>query len=245
MFFNVLHDNDVGTGQRSRLIAVLVLGMHRSGTSSVAGALVQLGGRAPLHMMPPQPGNERGFWESPVIMALNDDILAAGDSGWTDWRKFDCDRIGGSAADALRARAKATLMAEFGDEGIPVIKDPRMCRLMRFWAPVFEEAAWSARAVLPLRSPLEVVRSLERRDGINSSLGCLLWLRHVLDGERETRGMTRAILDWSGFLGNPRAALGQVIDCLGVDWPRGSEYGLAGLCQTKCWRCLCRGRLGP
>ena len=84
LFVNVLHDDEVGTGQRSRLIAVLVLGMHRSGTSSVAGALVHLGGHAPLHMMPPQPDNERGFWESPVIMALNDDVLAAGDSGWTD-----------------------------------------------------------------------------------------------------------------------------------------------------------------
>jgi hypothetical protein len=201
--------------------------MHRGGTSSIAGALVRLGGNAPLHLMPPEPGNERGFWESPVVMALNEDILAAGHSGWTDWRKFDCDRIGARAANALRERAKATLMAEFGDAGIPVIKDPRMCRLMRFWAPAFEEVGWSARAVLPLRSPLEVAWSLERRDGLEPSLGCLMWLRHVLDAEVETRGMTRAILNWSGFLSDSRPALGQVIDRLGVDWPRCSEEGLA------------------
>ena len=57
--------------------AVLVLGMHRSGTSSVAGALMALGGSAPLHLMPPQEDNERGFWESAVLTALNDEILAA------------------------------------------------------------------------------------------------------------------------------------------------------------------------
>jgi hypothetical protein len=163
----------------------------------------------------------------PVILTLNEDILAARGSGWTDWRKFDCDRIGARAADALRARTKATLMAEFGDARIPVIKDPRMCRLMRFWAPAFEEADWSTRAVLPLRSPLEVAWSLERRDGIDPSLGCLMWLRHVLDAEAGTRGMTRAILNWSGFLGDPRAALSRVIDLLGLDWPRWSEDGLA------------------
>jgi hypothetical protein len=201
--------------------------MHRSGTSSVAGALVRLGGNAPLHMMAPQPENERGFWESPVVTALNDDILAAGGASWMDWRKFDCDRIGGPTGDALRARAKATLAAEFGEAGIPVIKDPRMCRLMRFWALAFKEAGWSARVVLPLRSPLEVAWSLERRDGIDPSLGCLLWLRHVLDAEAETRGMTRAVLDWSGFLGDPRVALSQVIDRLDLDWPRWSEDGLA------------------
>lgn len=228
MFVDVLCE-DVGASRRSRLTAVLILGMHRSGTSSVAGALVRLGGDAPLHMMAPQSDNERGYWESSVIMEMNGDVLAAGDSDWTDWRKFDCGHIGGPFVDGLRARAKATLIAEFADARIPVIKDPRMCRLMRFWAPVFEEAGWSTRAVLPLRSPLEVAWSLERRDGIDPSLGCLLWLRHVLDAEAETRGMTRAILDWSGFLSDPRAALGPVIDHIGLDWPRWSEDGVAAV----------------
>jgi hypothetical protein len=228
VFVNVLCD-DVGVSRRSRLTAVLVLGMHRSGTSSVAGALVHLGGDGPLHMAPPKPDNERGHWESSVIMELNGDVLAAGDSDWTDWRKFDSGRIRQPFADGLRARAKATLMAEFADARIPVIKDPRMCRLMRFWAPVFEEAGWSARAVLPLRSLLEVAWSLERRDGIDPSLGCLLWLRHVLDAEAETRGMSRAIFDWPTFLGDPSAALRRIIGRIGLDWPRWSEDDLAAV----------------
>ncbi len=177
MFVDVLCE-DVGASRRSRLTAVLILGMHRSGTSSVAGALVRLGGDAPLHMMAPQLDNERGFWESSVIMEMNGDVLAAGDSDWTDWRKFDCCRIGGPFVDGLRARAKAALIAEFADARIPVIKDPRMCRLMRFWAPVFEEAGWSTRAVLPLRSPLEVAWSLERRDG-SARTSCARVLAHL------------------------------------------------------------------
>ncbi len=64
--------------------AVLVLGMHRSGTSSVAGALVSLGGAAPLHLLPPQLDNEKGFWESSVLVALNDEILTAAGSHWWD-----------------------------------------------------------------------------------------------------------------------------------------------------------------
>jgi hypothetical protein len=213
--------------QSSRVAAVVVLGMHRSGTSSVAGALICLGGAAPLHLMAPGPGNERGFCESTAIMTLNDDVLAAGGSHWMDWRKFDYGRIEGSVLDELHGRAKSTLAAEFGDAGIPVVKDPRMCRLMRFWAPVFEETGWSMRAVLPLRSPLEVAWSLERRDGARNSLGCLSWLRHVLDAEAETRGMTRAILDWPNFVHNSREALEQLVDHLGLRWPRWREDGLA------------------
>jgi hypothetical protein len=107
-------------------------------------------------------------------MDLNDAILAAGGSDWRDWRKFNLDAIGCEEGDALRARAKASLAEEFGDAGLAVMKDPRMCRLMPFWRPAFDEAKWSVRAVLPIRSPLEVAWSLNCRDGLRLAYGCLL-----------------------------------------------------------------------
>jgi hypothetical protein len=208
---------------------VVVLGMHRSGTSSAAGTLVRLGGAAPKHLMAANIDNERGYCESLVIKDLNDAILAAGGSDWKDWRKFDLDKIGALAAGALRARAKAALAGEFGGAGLAVMKDPRMCRLMPFWRPVFEEAKWSVRALLPIRPPLEVGWSLRRRDGLTPAYGCLLWLRHVLDAEAETRGMARAILDWPQFLGDSRKALAQANEQLGVTWPYWGESALADI----------------
>jgi hypothetical protein len=210
---------------------VMVLGMHRSGTSSAAGTLVRLGAAAPRHLIAPNPGNERGFWESGVIMDLNDAILAAGGSDWRDWRKFNLDAIGCEEGDALRARAKASLAEEFGDAGLAVMKDPRMCRLMPFWRPAFDEAKWSVRAVLPIRSPLEVACSLKRRDGLRLAYGCLLWLRHVLDAEAETRGMARAILDWPEFLDDRRSSLTRISEQLGLVWPRWHERALAEVDQ--------------
>jgi hypothetical protein len=210
---------------------IVVLGMHRSGTSCAAGTLVRLGAAAPQHLMEPNPGNERGFWESRVIVELNDAILAAGGSDWKDWRKFNPDAIDGGEADVLRVRAKAALAEEFGDVGLAVMKDPRMCRLMPFWRPMLDEAKWSVRAVLPIRSPLEVAWSLNCRDGLRPAYGCLLWLRHVLDAEAETRGVARAILDWPQFLGDRRGALAEVGEQLGLVWPRWDERALAEVDQ--------------
>jgi hypothetical protein len=210
---------------------VAVLGMHRSGTSSAAGALVRLGAAPPKHLIAPTADNEKGYCESPVIMDLNDSILAAGGSDWKDWRKFDLDKIDALKADALHTRAKAALAGEFGDAGLAVMKDPRMCRLMPFWGPVFEDANWSVRALLPIRSPLEVIWSLERRDGLSPAYGCLLWLRHVLDAEAETRGMARAVLDWRELLGNGRKALAQASEHLGLVWPYWGEGALADIDQ--------------
>ena len=56
-----------------------------------------------------------GFWESSVIMTLNDEILAAGGSDWRDWREFDSGRIVAAARAALQERAKSALAGEFGD----------------------------------------------------------------------------------------------------------------------------------
>jgi glycosyltransferase involved in cell wall biosynthesis len=207
--------------------AVLVLGMHRSGTSSVAGALIQLGGAAPHNLLPPQADNPTGFWESSVLMALNDEILSAGGSDWRDWRKFDSTRIDATAAAALRARAGSALSGEFGDATLAIVKDPRMCRLLPFWSSVFHEAGWAVRPLLLLRSPLEVALSLNRRDGIALSHGCLIWLRHVLDAEAETRNVRRAVLSWNDFLADRRGALELLGEQLDLTWPRWSDSAVA------------------
>jgi hypothetical protein len=225
LFISVGRPNVDAEGLNKTL--VVVLGMHRSGTSSAAGALVRLGAAAPQHLIASNADNERGYWESPVILKLNDAILTAGGSDWKDWRKFDLNKIDALKANAFRARAKEALAEEFGDVGFAVIKDPRMCRLMPFWGPVFADAKWSVRALLPIRSPLEVGQSLYCRDGLSPAYGCLLWLRHVLDAEVETRGMARAVLDWPQFLGDRRIALTRVSEQWGLMWPYLYEDALA------------------
>jgi hypothetical protein len=225
LFISVGRPNVDAEGLNKTL--VVVLGMHRSGTSSAAGALVRLGAAAPQHLIASNADNERGYWESPVILKLNDAILTAGGSDWKDWRKFDLNKIDALKANAFRARAKEALAEEFGDVGFAVIKDPRMCRLIPFWGPVFADAKWSVRALLPIRSPLEVGQSLYCRDGLSPAYGCLLWLRHVLDAEVETRGMARAVLDWPQFLGDRRIALTRVSEQWGLMWPYLYEDALA------------------
>ena len=59
--------------------AILVLGMHRSGTSPLTRVLNLLGAKLPNNVMPPAPNNnEQGFWESRDLMVINDDILKRG-----------------------------------------------------------------------------------------------------------------------------------------------------------------------
>jgi hypothetical protein len=193
--------------------------------------MVRVGGAAPLNPLPPADDNPKGFFESSVLVTLNDQILAAGGSQWDDWREFDPARVDAATALALKDQAKSALTGEFGHAKLAVIKDPRMCRLMPFWSSVFREANWSVRPVLQLRSPLEVALSLNRRDGIPLGLGCLLWLRHVLDAEAGTRSTSRAVVDWNDFLSDPRRTLERVGKQLGVVWPQWTDGALAEISE--------------
>ena len=142
--------------------AFVVLGMHRSGTSSVAGALARLGITPPTTLLAPKPDNPKGFWESRVVMRLNNDILDAGGLTWRDWRAFRPETIDPQRLADLTDQIATTVEAEFGGADQILLKDPRMCRLVPLWEPALEGLGYQSKYILPLRSPLEVMGSLGR-----------------------------------------------------------------------------------
>jgi len=74
--------------------------------------------------------------------------------------------------------------------------------------------------VLPVRNPLEVAASLRRRDGFVSAKSCLLWLRHVIDAEKATRDVPRAVVTYDALLADWQGVVATLGAGLGVSWPR-------------------------
>lgn len=188
--------------------------MHRSGTSSVTGALARLGAASPRTLMAPAEDNPRGFWESPIVAAFNDRVLAAGGSAWNDWRAFDPPW--GDRREAAVAEGVALLNAEFGGAASIVLKDPRICRLFPLWEEILERAGYRALVISPLRDPAEAAASLSTRNGLSTEAGLRLWLRHVLEAEAASRGGPRAFLTWTDFLADWRGTLARAGERLGV-----------------------------
>lgn len=199
--------------------ALVVLGMHRSGTSSVAGVLVKLGASAPKTLMPANPSNEHGFFESVAMMQVNDEILASAGSSWHDWRAFDNAWFAGPTAQAFEKKAAEVVLSEFGASSLVVIKDPRICRMAPFWFKVLNCAGYSARVIIPVRSPLEVATSLQTRYGFDVATSLLMWLRHALDAEASSRNLPRAVINWPDFLADWRLIMGRAGERFGVSWP--------------------------
>lgn len=211
-------------GKREVRDGYLVLGMHRSGTSAVSGTLAKLGAAPPKTLLFGNPDNPRGHWESVALISFHDELLASAGSKWDDWRPFNPTWYETPVAAQFRERARELLCSEF--EGAPsfVLKDPRICRFPQFWLDVFAEEDITPRPILPVRQPLEVAQSLKTRDGFLLNRGILLWLRHALEAERATRGIPRAVIEWSVFLKDWRPSLSRAAVQLGTPWPRLSDF---------------------
>jgi hypothetical protein len=209
--------------------AIVVLGMHRSGTSSVAGTVAKLGATPPKSLMPANFANSRGHWESNALVALNDAILKSAGSVWDDWRTFNPAWYASPVADEFYKRAADELKEEFGNAKLVVLKDPRMCRMLPFWSKVLN--GYSLRFILPVRSPLEVSRSLWMRDKIPINKGVLMWLRHILDAEMASSEMPRAFIDWNSFIVDWRLVMARTGEQIGVSWPSLSDKAASEIDQ--------------
>src|SRR6266508_360047 len=123
----------------ARKSAILVLGMHRSGTSALSRIVNLLGASAPANPMPPDPANPRGYWESWSIHLLLDELLKSAGSSWHDWRAINPDWLTTDVADQFREKLKNTLQSEYGESPFIVVKDPRLCRILKFWLELLED----------------------------------------------------------------------------------------------------------
>lgn len=193
-------------GDREALAGVFVLGMHRSGTSLVTGLLSRSGFWAAdeaselLGADGSMEDNKKGFYERLDFLHQNDYLLKHQGVHWSkDLMAFD-------SRTAVRAREQNQRMTDWWGNDVPVwseglallpkledpqrqpfvLKDPRACATLRVWRELLRgEAA----ALLITRHPLEVSRSLQRREGFPAKRSFLLWLAYNRLAIENSRGL--------------------------------------------------------
>jgi len=148
----------------------MVLGMHRSETSALAGSLQQYGvylGR----VFEWNPYNPKGNRENADIMQLNNSILAFNQGSWDNppvsltWQE-------------QHKEARDHIIRGFLESEYPIcgFKDPRTLFTLEFWLDGLTNT--NVKFVGSFRHPKATVRSLESRDKMPPQRGFLLWERY-------------------------------------------------------------------
>jgi len=197
--------------------ALIVAGMHRSGTSALTRMLSLNGAKLPDQLMPAQHDNPRGFWESKGIADLNDEVLGSLGSSWDDVFAL---RLGREASQFVRFEERATrlIQEEFGRPSLIVLKDPRTSLLMPLWLRALDAAGYASHAVLMVRNPVEVAASLHARDRFPTEKSLLLWCSYMLAAERDTRCCPRSFVTYDQLLDDWRGVRNRIGAAGGIVW---------------------------
>jgi hypothetical protein len=181
--------------------AIIMVGMHRSGSSALTRIFSLCGAALPHELLPPNYGNPTGYWEPARALGLNDSFLRQHASAWCD-----ADRrrqaIDASAADreAFVGGLCDLLRTGFEPAGPLVVKDPRISLLLPYWTEAARRCGMTPKIVHVFRDPKEVASSLVRRDGVTAYFAVSLWIKHNLVAERDGRGYPRAFVAYEDVL---------------------------------------------
>ncbi len=167
--------------------------------------------------MPATEANAKGHWEHEEIVRAHDGLLASLGSWWDDDEPLPSDWVDREITREVRSQLLAILERDFAQISIFGLKDPRLCRLLPLWFPIFQTLGIDPHFVLMVRHPWEVAESLAQRDGIEHPKSYLLWLDHVVQAESATRGSKRSFVRYEEMVDDPIATLDALREQLGVD----------------------------
>lgn len=197
--------------------ALLILGMHRSGTSALTGVLAMAGADPGPSLIPGVEGvNPKGFWEHSEIVAIHERLLATLGSSWDDCRPLPVNWWERGDVSEYRCELIAVLQRDFGHSPLWILKDPRLCRLLPLWLEILNDFGATPHFVICLRLPQEVAASLTMRDGIPSEMANLSWLTHLIESERWTRDAPRVLITYEQLLADWQSVVQRVAQDLSL-----------------------------
>ena len=141
---------------------LIVLGMHRSGTSAVTGTLRLCGAWVGEEAELTGAGfeNPRGFWERRDTRNVCDRLLHSAGADWWKIARFEPEAI--PHAILAEERKKFTkIVSSLNEHRSWALKEPRLCLLL----PVLRDCVSNPICIHVFRNPLEVARSLQTRNG--------------------------------------------------------------------------------
>ncbi len=208
--------NSVGTNTGTNGLAVIVLGVHRSGTSALAGALTALGFHPGDKLLPAVASvNNSGFFEDQRVVDLNDQLLAAAGRDWNWPGPLPAGWQNKTAVKALQPAINAYIEAQKHHTSW-LLKDPRLCQLLPIWLDAFAESGITPRVLLSYRPVTEVSHSLQARDNLAATLAEQLWVAHLLSSEQLSRNQQRLLIGYNTLVEDSTTTIEQIASWLDI-----------------------------
>jgi GT2 family glycosyltransferase len=196
--------------QEKKKRIIVVLGMHRSGTSAVTRGLKVMGVELGNRLMLPTQFNPKGYWEDMDIYQLNVDMLTAIGNDWFHLKSIGTDDVEVLRKKGYFLRAVELLRQKVRSAPVFGFKDPRVAKLLPFWKKVFKYCGFYVNYVFVVRHPISVAHSLAKREGFDLELSYLMWLSYVVTSILKTIDETFVLVDYDRLMQSPEFELERI-----------------------------------
>jgi len=208
--------------QKTRMLMqkhiVVVLGMHRSGTSVITRALKALNIDLGDRLIPSHNDNKKGYWEDIDINNLNVKILSHLGYNWQTLVPVLPEEVIELTKTKFKDRAIQILNGKLLNTYIFGLKDPRINRLLPFWKDVFDSMRVKVSYIIACRNPMSVARSLKKRDGFEFEKSYFLWTEHTILSLYYTQHDNRIIVDYDNIIENPEIEITRLSKFLNINF---------------------------
>jgi hypothetical protein len=113
-------------------------------------------------------------------------------------------------------------MRNFSGKPLWLWKDPRTCLLLPLWKEIISELGIALKVVFVVRNPLDVARSLEKRNGFSIDKGLGVWFNYTISALKDATGLDTVFMSYDRFLrflDNWETELKSCVAGLGIAWP--------------------------
>ncbi len=215
-------DNDpVPQANSPRRKVVVVLGMHRSGTSLTTNMLQSMGVTLGDELIPGRKENPLGFFENSQFVAeikSLEDVLGRRPFRPSGLLPFPPDWL--SRDEVVAGRKTLTgLLAESlkrTETGVFGFKDPRTCRFLPLWQQVFEELGVEPLYLLALRHPRATAKSNIARTSLTPQEADLIWMLHYSEAIIHTGAQISVVAEYERWFSDPETQASEVASALGL-----------------------------
>jgi hypothetical protein len=210
---------------KMKTAALCILGMHRSGTSSVSRAFNLLGYYLgeDKDIINACPENPKGFWENFDLVCIHQEILNSMGMDWDTQEPVAEEKLKSAQLEPLKLKLKDFILRNLAVHDHWMWKDPRTCILMPLWKDILQEINASLTSVFVVRNPCDVANSLAERNSFSMEKAYRIWLVNNLSALKSIDGTKVAFISYESYLLDWRKEIKRCVDLLGLIWPENEE----------------------
>ncbi len=191
---------------------VLIVGMHRSGTSLLAKLLGEMGVNFGSDLLKGDGSNPYGHFEDKILMNINEDLLDVSGGSWDappsrevlnkNWPRYE-DKV------------KKQIQQLKNSKSVLGLKEPRISLLVDNYASIIE----NCKIIYIRRDCSAVASSIQKRDAINLNYGIKLCEYYNLEIRKSLEKINGELftIDYEDLLDNKEQTLQRISKFIGFE----------------------------